>query len=1008
MPSIRNMKFRIHRVASLMLVGFFVLLTSGLLLTAYSKFEQLAEESARAIVGQLVRSNAEEFAASVDSVRRIVDVQASIGYWASIPAGTAEQVAYERRFSAELRERPDLLAYFVALQNGDFFQVIAVRGNATLIKSLSAPEWTQTAIRFVRDPGADSAKTHAAQGAKDSKREEYWRFFDANQQLLGERRAASSFDPRQSYWYQASMAETGAVMTEPQTLMPTGALGLTMARKFNGGQGVVGIDVSLVPISKRLAEMASTAYTVSALVDPKGRLLAVGGGEKADLGGDLKPLAALAGSGNPKLVLFAGAGLSGAAVKVVRMAGEPFVFAATVVAPVHGANYRMLAYAPVSDYGGIIAAARNQMLGIALALLLVTLPIVVLGSMRVTGALQELASDAERISLMDFSSTPEVRSAFIELDSLGRSQTVMKASLAQSTESLRETHNKLENLIKIGLDLGRERDRMALLKTLMVSGTALTNSDGGTLYLMTERKTLEFALRTRSDDLPSFEIPLYKPDTGEPNDSYVATHVALRNEIVVIDDIYAETRFDVSGTRKFDAESGHRTVSMLTLPLSPRTGEVIGVIQFMNAQDPLTGQIIPFSADAIRFVTALTAQAAVALDNHQLVQAQQNLMDSLIKLIAGAVDAKSPYTGGHCERVPALAIMLAEEVERQRSGPFGDFHWANDDERREFRIGAWLHDCGKVTTPEYVVDKATKLETNYDRIHEVRMRFEVLLRDARIDCLQACLDGRDAAAARAELQARGAQLSDDFSFIAMCNEGGEFMAPERIERLRRIAQQTWQRNFDDRIGISRAALRRFSGVPATPLPSTELLLSDKPEHVIPRGIEKSQDPRYGFKVPVPKNLYNLGEIYNLSIGRGTLTDEERYKINEHIIQTIMMLDALPFPKNMRRVPEYAGTHHETLLGTGYPRKLDASQLSVPSRIMAIADIFEALTASDRPYKETKTLSESIRILSFFKKDRHIDPDLFDLFLTSGVYKSYAAQYLMPEQIDEVDITQYLS
>jgi len=633
---------------------------------------------------------------------------------------------------------------------------------------------------------------------------------------------------------------------------------------------------------------------------------------------------------------------------------------------------------------------------------------VIWGSRQVTGALRALARDAQRIRHMDFSSTPEIQSAFMEIDSLSKSQTVMKSSLAQSTESLKVTHEKLEYLINIGLDMGRERDRLALLKGLMFGGKDLTNSDGGTLYLLTERKTLTFAMRTRSDELPSFEIPLYRPDTGEPNDTYVATYVALHNEVVVIDDIYTETRFDVSGTRKFDAQTGHRTVSMLTLPLSPRAGEVIGVIQFMNAQDPHTGAIIPFGSEEVRFVTALAAQAAVALDNHQLVESQQNLMDSLIKLIAGSVDAKSPYTGGHCERVPELAIMLAEEAERQESGPFADFRWANDDARREFRVGAWLHDCGKVTTPEYVVDKATKLETIYDRIHEVRTRFEVLLRDARIDCLQACLDGKDESQARAELARRQAELQDDFAFIAQTNEGGEFMAPQRVERLQRIAQQTWQRHFDDRIGISRAAQRRFLGVSETPLPATEHLLSDRPEHVIPRGVEKSQDPQYGFKIPVPENLYNLGEVYNLSISRGTLTTEERYKINEHIIQTVMMLDALPFPKNMRRVPEYAGTHHETLTGSGYPRKLGAEQLSIPSRIMAIADIFEALTASDRPYKDSKTLSESVRILASFKKDRHIDPDLFDLFLTSGVYKNYAARFLRPDQIDDVNIAQYLN
>ena len=1003
MPIIRTMKFRLDRVTTLLLVCFFALLTGALMLSAYIRLDQMARDNARLIFGQLVQGNADRFAASMLSARRTLDVQSSLGY-----PSAREQFASEQRFVAELRERPDLDACYIGLQNGDFLEVIAVRGNARLIKALAAPEWTQAAIRLIRDTPTGSGANKPGRALNPPKREEYWRFYDASHQLLGERRATSDYDPRQRAWYQTAMAAADAMVTDPYSFASTGELGMTLSRKLSGGNGVVGIDVNLEALNQSLTATSSTAATVAALTDTKGRLVAIGKGRRAAPGGNLKPLTRLSDTGNPNFSLFTDTGLPDGPVKIAQVAGQDFVFAAADVPLVKTTHYHMLAFAPLSDFDSAISAARNQMMGIALLLLLAAVPVVVWGSRQVTGALRALARDAQRIRHMDFSSTPEVQSAFMEIDTLSKSQTMMKSSLAQSTESLKSTHDKLEYLINIGLDMGRERDRLALLKGLMFGGKDLTNSDGGTLYLLTEQRTLTFAMRTRSDELPSFEIPLYKPDTGEPNDSYVATYVALHNKVVVIDDIYTETRFDVSGTRKFDAQTGHRTVSMLTLPLSPRAGEVIGVIQFMNAQDPHTGAIIPFGPEVVRFVTALAAQAAVALDNHQLVESQQNLMDSLIKLIAGSVDAKSPYTGGHCERVPELAIMLAEEAERQESGPFADFRWANDDARREFRVGAWLHDCGKVTTPEYVVDKATKLETIYDRIHEVRTRFEVLLRDARIDCLQACLDGQDEAQARAELERREAELKNDFAFIAQANEGGEFMAPERVERLQGIARQTWQRHFDNRIGISRAAQRRLMGVAETPLPATERLLSDRPEHVIARGVEKSQDPRYGFKIPVPENLYNLGEVYNLSISRGTLTTEERYKINEHIIQTIMMLDALPFPKNMRRVPEYAGTHHETLTGSGYPRKLGAEQLSIPSRIMAIADIFEALTASDRPYKDTKTLSESVRILASFKKDRHIDPDLFDLFLTSGVYKDYAARFLRPDQIDDVDISQYLN
>jgi response regulator RpfG family c-di-GMP phosphodiesterase len=567
---------------------------------------------------------------------------------------------------------------------------------------------------------------------------------------------------------------------------------------------------------------------------------------------------------------------------------------------------------------------------------------------------------------------------------------------------------KLEKLIGIGIDMGRERDRMALLRKILFGGREIANCTIGTLFLKTERDTLSFALRTNEDELPDFEVPLYHPASGEPMVGYVSSYAALHNETVVIQDVYQETRFDLSGTIRFSEESGFRTVSMLTVPLAPRDGKVIGVLQFLNALDPKTGEVTTFKPDVVNFVQGLAAQAAVTLDNFQLVEAQRALMDSLIQLIAGAIDTKSPYTGGHCERVPELAMMLAEAATQANTGPLADFAFRTEEEWREFRIGAWLHDCGKVTTPEYVVDKATKLETIHNRIHEIRTRFEVLLRDADIDRLKAIHEqGVAAEVANARFAARKAELEADYAFVAECNLGGEFMAPERVDRIRQIGAQTWQRHFDDRIGLSHEELKRFEAEPVLPLPAEERLLADKPRHLMARTDHRVLDPKYRFQLKVPAYLYNHGELHNLAISRGTLTDEERFKINEHIIQTVVMLEQLPFPADLKRVPEYAGTHHETLTGSGYPRKLAAGDLSVPARIMAIADIFEALTASDRPYKKAKSLSEAVKILSFFKRDQHIDPDLFDLFLTSGIYQRYGERFLAPEQLDEVDIAHYL-
>ena len=583
----------------------------------------------------------------------------------------------------------------------------------------------------------------------------------------------------------------------------------------------------------------------------------------------------------------------------------------------------------------------------------------------------------------------------------------MQPTMQQNEHALKLAKKKLASLVENGILLSREKDRNVLLRNILHGGRDIANCAAATLFLKTEHDTLAFAMRTNSDELPAFELPLFKPD-GSPNEHFVITHAVLHNKTVIIDDVYSETRFDLSGTKKFSEASDFRTISMLTVPLSARGGEVIGALQFLNALDEVTGEVIPFPNELIEFVEAMASQSAVALENQSLLDAQKVLIDALIKLVAGAIDAKSHYTGGHCERVPELALMLAEEASKIAHGPLADFAFHTEEQWEEFRVGAWLHDCGKVTTPEYVIDKATKLEIIYNRIHEIRMRFEVLLRDAAVERLESLLAGGLPADADATFAQRQRQLQDDFAYVAECNVGVEFMEPEKLVRLRQIGEQTWSRHFDDRMGMSHGELQRYDSTPAAALPVIETLLSDKAEHIMPRVGGSALDPKYGFKMKIPENLYNYGELYNLSIARGTLTEEERFKVNEHIIQTIVMLDGLPFPKHLKRVPEYAGTHHETLTGSGYPRKLTLNELSVPSRIMAIADVFEALTASDRPYKKAKSLSEAVKILSFFKKDRHIDPDIFDLFLTSGVYKRYGERFLQPAQLDEVDISLYVT
>ncbi len=412
---------------------------------------------------------------------------------------------------------------------------------------------------------------------------------------------------------------------------------------------------------------------------------------------------------------------------------------------------------------------------------------------------------------------------------------VKRLDREEAPNDRRSPEAMMQKLIEIGIALSADRNPARLMESILREAKELTNADGGTLYTRTEDDELRFEIirndtlniakgGTTGEEIEFDPLPMYDAE-GTANHSNVATHVALSGRTINVPDAYDTEEFDFTGAKRFDEGMSYRSKSFLTVPLKTRQGDVIGVLQLINARDPATGDVVGFPAEFESYVGALASQAAVALDNQQLLEAQKVLLDSFIMLIAGAIDEKSPYTGGHCNRVPDLAMMLAQAACEVEDGPFAGFSF-DDEQWYEFQVAGWLHDCGKVTTPEYVVDKATKLETIYNRVHEVRTRFEVLRRDAEIAYLEGRLAGGDEATLRAARDDRIAQLDDDFAFIAECNIGGEFMSDERIERLNQIAGTTWTRHFDDRIGVSHDELRRMERTPATPLPAAERLLSD--------------------------------------------------------------------------------------------------------------------------------------------------------------------------------------
>lgn len=883
-----------------------------------------------------------------------------------------------------LDDNPNTDAIFAAYPNGEFVLFRALHDPATG-DAVKAP---RGAILLVQSQSLRADGSMAGE----------YRFFDAESKPLETRPMPDyRFDPRQRDWYQLAQQHDGIAVTEPYVFFTTRSVGATVSRRSPDGRMTVGLDVTLATIVDILRPYLTTPSTEIALLDPKGRVVAYIDETRmvrSTDDGSLR-MVTLPELGVPILQQVAATNDVAKGQHQVTVAGRRWQVTGHLLPVADLGSFTLIIAVPEDE---LFAGARHIAslnLQLAIVLLLAFLPAGWLAAHLLARPIVQLARETKAIAAFDFAGDPRVRSVVAEVADLGNGLALMKKTIRE--------------FLEVGRALAVESDFHRLLDRVLKEGISQVGAEGGAIYLLDDAGTRLHPEISRTRDGP------LAPDrmrggsialdggglAGEIGQALAAGKVALvkRDAASGLD----LPGLDLPGLDLPASGAASTRLALIVVPLFDRQAKLLGGLILgtsFRAGDP---DWVP-TEQKMEMVRAVCGSAGIAIENQLLLQAQKDLMNALIKLIAGAIDAKSSYTAAHCTRVPVLTKLLAEAACRQQDGPFAAFSLSAE-QWEAIEIASWLHDCGKVTTPEYVVDKATKLETIYDRIHEVRMRFEVLKRDAETAYWRGVAEGGDPATLRAAMETKVKDLDADFAFVASCNQGGEFMAPAHIERLGGIAARRWTRTISDRIGISQEEAMRKDRNPAPALPVDEPLLADRQDHITYREARDrtGADAGRGFQVPMPEYKMNRGEIYNLGIGRGTLTDEERYIINDHIAQSIIMLESLPLPKHLRIVPELAGGHHEKMNGTGYPRRLSREAMSPVARMMAIADVFEALTASDRPYKKAKTLAEAVKIMGFMKREHHLDPDLLDIFLKSGAWKQYAAQFLDPSQIDEPDI-----
>ncbi|MEZ8141734.1 HD domain-containing phosphohydrolase [Enterovibrio sp. FF113] len=825
-----------------------------------------------------------------------------------------------------------------------------------------------TSAAFMRQQFSTPVNSHIMVDINTANGHQERTYYDANLSYIGSDVNKIDYLPTTRPWYQVAPSDGGIHITDPYFYFFIQRMGITLSRQLPDNLGVIAADITLASLSNFLATLTDSPDTQLLLLDENKNIIAHNGFlSHADAASPNERLSSMARS--PLNQLYAASELT-ELTRNVEHIDQTWMLSLVHIKFAGGKGLWLAKAIPEQQLIGSALNARNNQVAISALVLLLGTLMVLWASAQIAKPLQLLGKETQKIRNLDFSNISLPTSSIAEVKTLSESIGVMADTISGFLDTLHRVSNS--------------SNFDSLLNDIV---SHCHHASGADYVLM---------WTTSSEDSNALSLTACYPQNADDNTIDIGMLIAESPEISNALECQQFFSFTPSST---DIQRGFFPADLKRawiLPLNNRENESVGyVLVGFNRNVP------DHQEEKIHFITQFLGFASLIKENWDRVAAQKLLFKSFVELMASAIDTKSPYTGGHCQRVPELTFMLANAASNDTKD-FPDFT-LDEQSQEALYFAAWLHDCGKVTTPEYVVDKATKLETIYNRIHEIRTRFEVLKRDAEIRYWKKRIEGENVADLDRWLSEEHKALDADFAFIAKHNLGSEFMDNQNITRLEEIASRTWYRTIDDMQGLSWEEEDRRQPRQEQTLPCKEHVITNKLDHQIPWLSQQLETfKNWEFKLPIPELQYNRGELHNLSIQRGTLTNEERFIINDHIIQTIKMLRKLPYPSHLQRVPEIAGGHHEKLDGKGYPYGLDETNLSVDARIMAIADIFEALTASDRPYKKAKTLSEAMKILAFMAKDKHIDPKLFRLFIEQKVYLRYAESFLPQSQQDTVD------